>query len=75
MTIPLEELSNQCLADENYAWKIHCMIATAISDDSEDPSLDVPNQEINMAAARIMKSLFGVDVKTTVMWRNLELSF
>tara|TARA_B100000929_G_C15131740_1_gene291484 strand:+ start:202 stop:438 length:237 start_codon:yes stop_codon:yes gene_type:complete len=45
--------------DPDYLWSFHCNVAMPIFD-----SVGISHKDANIAAARIMKHLFGVNVTT-----------
>lgn len=57
MKIPFQELAQAINSDEAYAWSWHCNIAMPIMDE-----LGCSHLEANKAAARVMQTVFSVDM-------------
>ena len=58
-----ELLGDALRADDSYAWSWHCNIAVCFMDEGGG------HTQSNLAAARFMKTAFGVDVKKFPQWK------
>lgn len=61
--VPFEALRAAILADSAYAWSWHCNVAMPLQDSG------VSHEKANLAAAKFMKSVFGVDVTQFYEWK------
>ena len=59
-------LSNRMKEDCVFAWAVHCILACPFMDEGGSHKM------ANLAAARIMANLFGVDVTEYEEWAGLE---
>lgn len=63
----MKKLQNAVASYSDYAWTWHCNLAMPIRDEGVD------SKTANLAAARIMSLVFGVDVTKSSEWKSLNL--
>jgi len=61
---PIDRLTEAIQTDADYAWSWHCNVAMPFADEGGT------HEQANRAAARFMRTAFGVDVTQFPQWKS-----